>query len=80
MNVQEHALAVTLELRIAELRGYVRWYKATDPWLRSIMEDIEREHRAELGVLLRLKQRAARLSRAAQQPAGVDYHTWQAAG
>lgn len=60
--VEAHALAVSVEERIAELRGYVAWYKSTYPWMRRILADNERRHRAELCALLRLQRRAARIA------------------
>ena len=78
--VEAHALAVSVEARIAELRRYVEWYRTTLPWLRRILADNERRHRAELAALLRLQRRAARIAGPISDPypPGASYHDVQA--
>lgn len=76
------AVAVALETRIAELRGYVRWYADMEPTRRFHWRDLEAQHRGELAALLRIVRRARRVE--ADRPDPIDaakaWHDWQAAG
>jgi hypothetical protein len=69
---ESHAIAVALQERIGELRQFVDWYRTTMPWLRQILAQNERQHRAELAALLRIQRRAQRASK--QTTSDRAYH------
>ncbi len=66
MAPQDHALLVAVQERIAKLIAYRAWDRKQSPLMRSVFADLNREYRAELRSLLRLRSEAKRASRQAE--------------
>lgn len=75
MTPEDHALTVLVKARIKDLAMYRRWYRAlATPGTRAAFASLDREYKAELRSLLRLRRQARQMARQAQieQDRAVD--------
>ena len=57
--IEAHAFQAVVEERIAELRGYLRWFRTHQGWI--VQERVDTIH--ELRYLLRLRRKARAIAR-----------------